>query len=265
MGSNFQPSLLPHKTEKIIITGFEPFGSFATNPSLTACSALNGTTVSSLDPTTGRHRTARIEAVEFPVVYSKVTELVPQLHNTSREDKPLAILHIGASPQKPHHFLRLETRSHGTCYVKKDNAGLTPVDGICQMPGLEEPLACLPLNNSYPARLVSRLPRGKPWLFSLSPDAGHYLCDFTLFVSTVCAENSGIPVLFLHVPPVGMGYPLSESELVEGIRFLLQGILEVCVEDQVEREERIELSGNVGLKGISLASFGSGVSVGSVV
>lgn len=242
----------PAVPDRIVLTGFQPFGGFEkTNPSWTAASALHGRVLSY-----GNKR-AVIESFELPVEYAAVDTLLPKLH--ARKPAPLFYLHLGASGQKPWHFLRLEIRGHGTGYKKPDNTSRAPSDGLCHVSPPFAPLhldpsqipAALPINNDLPTRVLARHPRGVSWQISLSPDAGHYLCDYTLFGSTLCAGGK-TPVLFCHVPPVGKENQMSEAELIQGIDFLVQCLYELVMEDGQDTKTgqqggKIALSGNIGL------------------
>lgn len=244
---------------RIVVTGFEPFGStFAEkNPSWLVASRLDNASFEYNAKKSGRTYRARVETRELPVDYAQVDAILPSMHKLNAVDPPLFYLHLGASNRRPWHFISLETRGHGTGYVKLDNRGFAPESGVATLyRGEGDPPDHVYLNNDFAQRLMARHPRGKKWQFSLSMDAGHYLCDYVLFNSTACAQQSSawnrppVPVVFAHVPPVGGAEtPLSEEDLLEAIRFLVQTLFEFAIEDaEQERPNMILLEGNIGLQ-----------------
>ncbi|KAI9034336.1 hypothetical protein DFJ74DRAFT_13230 [Hyaloraphidium curvatum] len=252
-------------TDRIVVSGFEPFGTAfrSTNPSWVAAKSLDGRCFNFEDRSGGK-RTVVCESRLLPVVYTSIAEMIPRMHENDLLGglPPLLYLHMGASNQLPHHFLRLETRGHGTGYTRPDNEGKAPLDGTCYLvgPGGEalSIVDVVPLNNSLPARVMERHPRGVPWQLSLSSDAGRYLCDFTLHASTRAAAaaaavrgSTPVPVLFLHVPPVGGNSPLTENALVDAVAWLVATLCEMLAAEAPSsplEASPILLEGNVGLR-----------------
>ena len=66
----------------------------------------------------------------------------------------------------------------------------------------------------------------------MSEDAGLYLCEFIYFRSMKESAESGIPVLFCHVPTEGM--PFSVKEMTE-IILRLVGFMVDMRESEVSR------------------------------
>jgi len=214
-----------HSTEPyVIVTGFEPFGKVTVNPSWQAAQKLQG-----------QINGVRILAFEIPVVYSDAEQIVPLLHKSLQRkitNKPLFILHIGASGQKPRCFMRFESRAHGTGYHnKRDNHGQCPAGGLLRLPtkivcGPRKPVNFLPVNNDLSNRLCHTLAKNSDslgnerhiWSVELSDNAGRYLCEYVFHLSLRCSriaaewKSDQVPVNFLHVPIVDDGSKENDEE-----------------------------------------------------
>ncbi|KAJ3343163.1 hypothetical protein HDU93_009713 [Gonapodya sp. JEL0774] len=83
---------------------------------------------------------------------------------------------------------------------------------------------------SVPIRPSTRRPR--PWTLRCSDNAGRYLCEYVLHHSLrargTAASGGGVPVLFVHVPPVGKGMPLSEVDLQMAVEEIVRELVAVC-------------------------------------
>ncbi|KAG0223732.1 hypothetical protein BGW41_005380 [Actinomortierella wolfii] len=223
---------------KVVLTGFEPFGTHQTNPSWLSVQPLNNT-VLELPKTTlpsGEEgpRVAEIVCHELPVEYRKVPDLVPALHKTYA---PTAVVNTeGENDSTPTERVKtyyihlgvgldgstaIETQAHRVGYSHPDNAKWNP-------PSLEVPPVCKPEWEEDPEKLVTTvdtaalaeyLEEEKGWKCRQSLDAGHYLCEYTFYLSMAERERrirqgledgSDRVCLFVHLPSVGNPYTLEE-------------------------------------------------------
>ncbi|KXS17571.1 peptidase C15, pyroglutamyl peptidase I-like protein [Gonapodya prolifera JEL478] len=120
-----------------ILTGFEPFGSFANeNPSWEAISTLDGLTVPFHNSTNPHLTSCVAKCCRLPVEYKAVDALVPALHTTtttaslSTTHPPLFYLHLGASSIALPDTLYIETQAHGFGFKALDNKKECPADGL---------------------------------------------------------------------------------------------------------------------------------------
>jgi pyroglutamyl-peptidase len=184
---------------QILLTGFEPFGAFATNPSWDALAlADEHGLLDGLDAALAR----------IPVTYDGAFATLQAALNHHR---PRALLSFGLHGG-------LAGREAGVIYVettarnrdgagKADNAGVTrparPIDPTAP--------ATLPATLDVPALLEALQAAG--FSARTSDDAGAYLCNH-LFFRAACALQGQIPCGFVHVPPVKeMGGILTLQEL----------------------------------------------------
>ncbi|GAA6025748.1 hypothetical protein JCM10207_009284 [Rhodosporidiobolus poonsookiae] len=205
------------------LTGFGPFGPYATNPSWEAVRRLDGlilaadpSTSTSSPPTPPRSssRPIRLTASLLPVTYSACTALVPALHHAV--PKPDLIVHVGVGLAGS---VRLEQRARKWGYEKRDVDGeLGPLEergkrrGCAgeELRGVAEELRTQVAGE----KVVDFLRRSGVEHVGLSEGAGLYLCEYTFYSSLAAAlladPSSPTPVQFVHVPPLGQPYTLDD-------------------------------------------------------
>ncbi|KAG0253834.1 hypothetical protein DFQ27_007180 [Actinomortierella ambigua] len=215
---------------KVVLTGFEPFRQHATNPSWLSVRPLHNTVLdlpkSVLASGEEGPRTAEIVCHELPVEYRKVPDLVPRLHETydpsaaadGVERVKTYFIHLGVGLDGS---TAIETHADRVGYSHADNAQWCP-------PSLTEPPVCKAEWANDPAKLVTTvdtaalakyLEEEKGWKCRQSLDAGHYLCEYTFYLS-MAERNRRIQLgqedgsdrvcLFVHLPSVGNPYTLDE-------------------------------------------------------
>ncbi|MEP4031914.1 pyroglutamyl-peptidase I [Roseibium polysiphoniae] len=170
-------------TKTILVTGFEPFPGMPINPTAQLIARLPRR----LTPRAG----IRFEFVRLPTTWAGRQTVTEQLR---KDLKPSAIIHFGVDGTR--RGINIETRAVNRATLVKPDA-----EGHHAAPG--------PLEQDAPAAKASTLPvralrdaaarSGVP--VSLSHDAGTYLCNATLWDSI----SSGIPSVFIHVPPLPRG------------------------------------------------------------
>jgi pyroglutamyl-peptidase len=145
----------------IVVTGFEPFGGYPSNPSEEIAKAVDGRTI-------GGHF---VRTVILPVHRVEAERAAARLLS---EHKPLAVLHLGLAAGRAR--LALERVAVNVMdYECADNAGYQAHGEPCVAGGPVAYLSTLPL----PAILEAIGREGIPAY--LSNTAGTYLCNQTLY------------------------------------------------------------------------------------
>jgi pyroglutamyl-peptidase len=184
---------------RLLLTGFEPFGDFATNPSWDALQLAVAEEL--FEP--------EVVLARLPVAYSHVFPAW-EAAAACRPDAAISFgLHGG-----------LKGRGAATVYVettarnrdgasKADNTGVTrAAQPIVQ--GAPETLAA-----SFPAQSLHAALKEAGFDAQLSNDAGAYLCNHLFYRA---AHSSRFPYGFVHVPPVDtMGGVLTLIELARAM------------------------------------------------
>ncbi|KAG9321808.1 hypothetical protein KVV02_006554 [Mortierella alpina] len=237
---------------KVVLTGFEPFGRHLTNPSWLSVQPLHNTTLDLPAPSpskeTAHHKATKAFLVcqELPVEYRKVPELVPELH--SKHTRKLASIvpraenavgdNVGGNEEEEGEYLKtyyvhvgvgldghtaIETQAHRTGYGAPDNAQWSP-ESKDESPVKKEIWSADPdllTTTVDTAALAEYLKAEKGWICQQSLDAGHYLCEYTFYLSMaerhrrIVAGEEGEDeraCLFVHLPSVGNPYSLEELQ-----------------------------------------------------
>ncbi|KAF9932208.1 hypothetical protein FBU30_008763 [Linnemannia zychae] len=235
---------------KVVLTGFQPFAHHLTNPSWLSVQPLHNTVLdlpevpaAKQDPKHHKATQAFVTCQELPVEYQKVPDLVPQLHvahgrNTDKDGQEAEIkveeskqeedageyvktyyIHVGVGRDG---HTALETQAHRVGYHGVDNAKWTP-------PKEEPPVSKkewtadpdLLTTTVDTEALAEYLKAEKGWICQKSMDAGHYLCEYTFYLSMAerhrriaAGEESEDErtCLFVHLPSVGNPYTLEELQ-----------------------------------------------------
>lgn len=199
---------------KVLVTGFEPFGGNATNISQDVVHRLQGSR-QLVNPWTSHTFPVHVETDVLTVDAGGAKRTAARVENGQRWD---AILHVGLceSCDVP----RLERLAQDRLHMRiPDNEGRQINDG--QLDGLGHRGCWLDLSLWQPQDF--------PVPFTLSTDAGAYLCNETYHATmkAVCERPSTDPVpepvLFLHLPgetkfPVDQGVAMVESCLAYMLR-----------------------------------------------
>lgn len=189
----------------LLLTGFTPFGSHATNSSQAV--------VESFAAEAGGLDTAVLRT-EYEFAGDEIVRLI-------REKRPVAVVCLGMNERSGQVRLEAVARNWDNC-PRPDNAGILRegqriVEGA---PGTYP--STLPLR-----RLADRLER-EAIESAISEDAGNYLCNHVFF--RACHENAvnghGVPCGFIHLPPLS-GPPETARPLdllVRAVRLCLSEI-----------------------------------------
>lgn len=180
--------VVPHVA---LMTGFEPFGGYDTNPSWEALLPLHEVLVAGLD----------VRALQIPVEWDVSWDLL-----SAEMDRlsPRVVVGTGMAGSVSY---RLETLAQNL-EEGEDNAGVNR-DGEPVVEGAPDTLDTL-----LPVDQVAQAVEDAGWVTYTSDNAGTYLCNF-IFYHLVWEATQGRDILtgFVHVPPA----PYEGSMTVEDI------------------------------------------------
>ncbi|KAK0162032.1 hypothetical protein PV327_008407 [Microctonus hyperodae] len=169
------------KERNIIVTGFGPFQNHTINASWQAVKALAKTSSEELK----KRYKINLIIEEIPVIYDHVTDRIPQLW---KEYNPLFVIHVGVSNLAC--CLTIEKIAHNMGYDRED---------VCQKcPKMNDNEQCRALETEIDVEnLCNILNESRICSFSVSHNAGRYLCEYTYYQSLCIGRNQ---TLFVHVP-----------------------------------------------------------------
>ena len=175
---------LPMKSKvlpTVLITGFEPFGGEAINPSWEAVRVLHGARI-------GGHR---IETRCLPVVFG---ESMSRLRKALAETKPALVLCIGQAGGRAQISLeRIAINIDDAC--SPDNAGNSPADAAIVADGPAGYFSTLPIKRSLANLHRAGIPA------EISPSAGTYVCNHVFYGLMHCLRaRRGMRGGFVHIP-----------------------------------------------------------------
>ncbi|MET0481362.1 MAG: hypothetical protein ABWZ27_00435 [Aestuariivirgaceae bacterium] len=169
-------------TRPILVTGFEPYGGLASNPSFRAMERLAGTAIAGR-PVIGRG---------LPVALARIGPAIAALLD---EIAPAAVVSLGLSPGEA--VIRIERVAVNLAdFSLPDNDGLTYRDRPVADDGAPALFSTLPVRAIETACNAAGIPA------KVSLSAGSYLCNACLYRFLAHAgEHQGFPLCgFLHVP-----------------------------------------------------------------
>lgn len=166
----------------ILLTGFEPFGTYKDNPSAEVAGALDGRAVG------GDTVRSAILPVHHAAAAAAVTRLVEDV-------APSAIVHLGLAGGRAR--LALERVAVNVMdFEIADNAGYRATGEPCVPGGPAAYFSTLPLEAMLEALTAEGVPA------YLSSTAGTYLCNQTFYTTRHLLESRGTrtPAGFIHLP-----------------------------------------------------------------
>ncbi len=200
------------RPERLLLTGFEPFGGDTVNPSWEVARALDGELVDS----------ARVVAVQLPCVFGRALDVLAAALDRHR---PRIVLSLGLAANRS--ALSLERVGINVDDARiPDNAGAQPIDQPAVAGAPAAYFATLPIKAIVAALLRDGLPA------EVSQTAGTFVCNHVLFgLMHQLRRRRGVRGGFMHVPllpaqaalsadPVLRG--LSLADQVRGVRLALQ-------------------------------------------
>ena len=166
----------------ILLTGFEPFGPYTTNPSGEVAKALDGRAFGA----------ETIRGVVLPVHHAEAAVAVARLVD---EAAPRAIVHVGLAGGRAR--IALERVAVNVMdFEMADNAGYRATGEPCVPGGPAAYFSTLPLVTILDALVADGVPA------YLSNTAGTYLCNQTMYTTRDLLERRGLPspAGFIHLP-----------------------------------------------------------------
>jgi len=166
----------------ILLTGFEPFGTFTSNPSGEVAKALDGRAFGA----------EVVRGVVLPVHHRDAALAVARLVD---ETPPRAIVHVGLAGARAR--IALERVAVNVMdFEIADNAGYRASGEPCVAGGPVAYFSTLPLGAILEALVAEGVPA------YLSNTAGTYLCNQTMYTTRHLLERRGlaIPAGFIHLP-----------------------------------------------------------------
>eukprot|EP00049_Salpingoeca_infusionum_P024729 m.16781 g.16781 ORF g.16781 m.16781 type:complete len:355 (-) comp7236_c0_seq1:2678-3742(-) len=191
------------ETVDVLITGFEPFGTHAINPSWEVMRLLDQTQIKGWN----------VRAHRLPVEYEPVQAKIPQLWEQYPSVK--LVIHCGVGREGG---IELEQRARNGPYVRLDNQKTFPEtkcshvdDGDCERhTTLSLPAVIARVRDAYDGNINIKH----------SFDAGLYLCEFSLYQSLRIGKA---PAVFVHVPPFDK--PYSQEDLTQRAHIVVQELV----------------------------------------
>lgn len=199
--------------ERVLVTGFEPFGGEAINPSWDVAQALHGQVRGG----------ARITAVQLPCVFA--TSL-PALRAAIRRHRPQLVLCLGLAGSRS--AISLERVAINLCDARiADNAGVRPAGTPVVAGGPAAHFTGLPVK-----ALVQRLlAAGLPAEASLS--AGSFVCNQVMYgLLHALRRQPAVQAGFIHLPPLPAqaaqhpgSRPLALAQQVRGLELVVDALV----------------------------------------
>jgi pyroglutamyl-peptidase len=206
---------------RILVTGFEPFGGEAINPSWDVAQALHGQ----------RRGGALLTAVQLPCVFA---DALPALRAAIRRHRPQVVLSLGLAGSRS--AISLERVAVNLCDARiADNAGALPAGTPVVAGGPAAYFSRLPVK----ALLQRLLAAGLPAELSLS--AGSFVCNQVFYgLLHALRRQPGVAAGFIHLPPLPAqasahpgSRPLALAEQLRGLELVVDALLEGIAELQV--------------------------------
>jgi pyroglutamyl-peptidase len=166
----------------ILLTGFEPFGTYKDNPSAEVAAALDGRAIGD----------TAVRSAILPVHHAHAPAAVARL---LEETAPRAVVHLGLAGGRAR--IALERVAVNVMdFEIADNAGFRATGAPCVAGGPAAYFSTLPLEAMLEALTAAGVPA------YLSSTAGTYLCNHTFYMTRHLLESrrSRTSAGFIHLP-----------------------------------------------------------------
>lgn len=195
----------------ILLTGFEPFGPYAVNPSGEIAKTLEGHAVGD----------CRVRSVVLPVHHAEAAVVVAR---SMAEAPPLAVVHLGLAGGRAR--IALERVALNVMdYELPDVSGYRASGEPCVPGGPAAYQSTLPLEAMLQALIAVGIPA------YLSNTAGTYLCNQTMYTTRHAIEGAGdgTPAGFVHLPMLPSMVAASGQDQPSMDLSLMLRAVEVCL------------------------------------
>lgn len=166
----------------LLLTGYEPFLKFKTNPTQSAVESLEGKVIGDY----------KIIGRVYPVEFNEINALIEQ---DIEAVEPDAIVSLGLASGIS--SIHLERIAINTIDGREDNSGFKPNGEKIHEAGADGLFSTLPLKRLEAALINENIPA------SISNTAGTYLCNNLMYSELYYLQEKqlNIPAGFVHVPP----------------------------------------------------------------
>lgn len=194
---------MARRPERILLTGFEPFGGDSVNPSWEVAQRLHGERIDGVP----------VLALQLPCVFGQALQVLAAALDRHR---PSLVLCLGLAANRT--ALSVERVGINVDDARiPDNAGAQPVDQPVQAGAPAAYFASLPIKAMVAAMQEAGLPA------EVSQTAGTFVCNHVLFgLMHLLRRRRGVRGGFMHVPPL---QTLALQEQMQGVRIALQAAL----------------------------------------
>lgn len=168
--------------DKLLITGFDPFGGESVNPASEVVLDLDSKEIKGCE----------IVAEEIPTVYGKAADVVRELID---EVEPDVVLHIGQASGI--HGIRVERVAVNIDDARiEDNEGNQPIDEVIVDEGSTAYWTTIPTRKIVEAIKEAGIPS------FLSYTAGTFVCNHVIYSTANYVDENDLPIHygFIHVP-----------------------------------------------------------------
>lgn len=178
--------------KKLLITGFDPFGGEAINPSWEAVRLLPE-----------RIGGFQLTKLQIPTVFGLAAQRVLEAAQTLCPDVILCIGQAGGRSQITPEAVAINLREAKIA----DNAGNQPADTPVIADGPAAYFATVPVRQMVNAISAAGIPAG------LSLSAGAFVCNDTLYTLLHHYHGSGVQVGFIHIPYLPQQAPAGKPSM----------------------------------------------------
>jgi pyroglutamyl-peptidase len=195
---------------RVLLTGFEPFGSHATNPSQEIVAML----AARAPRTTGR----RVE-LQTTILQTEYDRAARRLGSLIDELRPDAVVSLG-----------VDSRAEGICLeriaLNLDDKDLADNAGEVRLARPIVPGGPMVYVSTLPLDAMLKVLRQADFPATISNHAGTYVCNHVFYTARHLLEQSRrqIPCGFIHVPVVHAAKSLSVARLADGIELVLESL-----------------------------------------
>ena len=165
----------------VLVTGFEPFGGEARNPSWDVCERLPAAVAG-----------LRVEACRVPCEFRRAIEVAAQAIERHR---PVLVLCLGLAPGRTHMGVERVAINVDDARIP-DNAGAQPIDEPVAANGPPAYFATVPVKAMVAAMRAAGVPA------EVSNSAGTYVCNHLMYgvLHHLAATGGRVRAGFIHVP-----------------------------------------------------------------
>lgn len=197
--------------KKLLLTGFEPFLNFRSNPTEAAVRELGGLEIGEY-AVTGK---------VYPVVFDKIDELIT---NDIKEEQPDAVICLGLAGGR--HTIHIERIAINCIDGRPDNDGFNPDGEKIDETGPDGLFSTLPVKKLEAVLKEKEIPA------KISNTAGTYLCNNVMYsaLNHIRKNDMDIRAGFIHVPAhheIGTELDIpswSQEDITRAVRTIIEKI-----------------------------------------